>query len=109
MLALLRIEVSPRDAGAHLVGSFSPHPSVWTGLMFARLSLGLVLLFALLFAGAQAMMGASTWPLWIAGGMALGQLAIWWASQVGQRLARAQMEALRGELDRAIAGWPLVG
>lgn len=97
----LTVDVTSRRGGALLVGRFSPHPSVWTGFAFGYLTLGVVCLFSLVFAGALAMMGGEPWTLWISGATALALGGMWWASQVGQRLAHAQMAQLRGELERA--------
>jgi uncharacterized membrane protein YedE/YeeE len=99
----LTIEIDPRGDGAHVSATFSPHPSVWTGYMFGYLALGIVLLFSLLFAAAVVMMdGGMPWSLWVAGGAVAGMLAMWWASVLGQRLAAAQMDELRGALTHAI-------
>lgn len=99
----LTVEVSPREGGASLFARFSPHPSVWTLFAFSYIALSAVLLFSLCFAAALAMSGGSPWALFASGGTALVMLALWWISQVGQRLARGQMEALRADLEGAIA------
>lgn len=101
----LTVELSPRDGGTHLHGTFSPHPSVWTGFAFAYLALGAICAVALVLAGSAALLpdSSQTWALWLAGGAALAMLAMFWASHLGQRLAAAQMELLRRELDDAIA------
>ena len=97
----LTVDVTARNGGSQLVARFSPHPSVWTGFAFGYLTLGIVCLFSLVFAGALAMTGNDPWSLWISGGTALALGGMWWASQLGQRLAYAQMELLRGEFERA--------
>ncbi len=101
----LTVELTPRDGTTHLHAMFSPHPSVWTGFAFAYLVLGAVGAVALVIAGSAAMLPDSDqgWALWLAGGAALAMVAMWTASQLGQRRARDQMATLRGELDRAIA------
>lgn len=99
----LTIDITARDGGAHLFARFGPHPSVWTGFAFTYLTLGLGLVFSLVFAGAQAMVGGGLWSLAISGGVLVAAAGMWTASRVGLRLARDQMEAVRHELDRAIA------
>ena len=100
----LTIEVEPHASAARVSALFSPHPSLWTGYMFGYLSLGVIAMFSLIFAGSVAMTGGSSWwTLWIAGGAILGAIGMWWASVVGQRLAAAQMDELHAALDRAIA------
>lgn len=100
----LTVELSPRGDATHVLARFSPHPSVWTGFAFGYLTLGVVFAVALVIAGSAALLpgGGQSWALWVAGGAALVMAGMWWASQIGQRLARAQMDTLRDELDRAI-------
>jgi hypothetical protein len=98
----LTVDVTSRPGGSQLVARFSPHPSVWTGFAFGYLTLGVACMFSLVFAGALAMMGGEPWTLWISGGTALALVGMWWASQIGQRLAHVQMELLRRELERAV-------
>lgn len=101
----LTIDLSPRGDGTHLFARFSPHPSVWTGFAFGYLGLGLVLLVSLVIAASSALVPDSgqAWALWVSLGAALAMAGMWWASQLGQRLAHGQMEELRQALDRAIA------
>lgn len=98
----LAIEVSPKQAGTHVFARFSPHPSVWTGFAFGYITFGALLMFSLVFAGAQAMTGGQPWGLWGSVGAALALGGMWWASQIGQRLAHTQMDTLHAELERAI-------
>ena len=98
----LTIEVSPAGTGAHLFARFGPHPTVWTGFAFFYLVLSVTFLFCLAFAAALITTGAQPWSLGISAGALLAMLAMWWISQVGQRLARDQMEALRTELLEAV-------
>ena len=97
----LMIDVSPRDGGTHLFARFSPHPSVWTGFAFGYLTVGVVFVFSLIFAGALAMIGGDPWTLKISAASLVVLGAMWWLSNLGQRLARTQMDALREELERA--------
>lgn len=100
----LTVELTPRDGQTHLHAQFSPHPSVWTGFAFAYLILGALCAVSLVFAGSAALLpnSSQTWALWVAGGAALVLVGMWWASQIGQRLASSQMDTLRRELDEAI-------
>jgi hypothetical protein len=105
----LTIEVEPRaPTSARVSAMFSPHPSVWTGYLFGYLALAVVLLFSLIYAAAIAMSGdgGAPWSLWIGGGAIVAMLGMWYASVVGQRLARAQMDALQGALAEVLAHAP---
>lgn len=104
----LTIEVTPLERGAHVVGKFSPHPSVWTGFTFGYLGLLIVIVLSLVVAGSSWLVPGSnqSWSLWVAGGAVIAMVGMWWASQVGQRLARDQMEQLHAALSRALADAP---
>lgn len=98
----LNVEVTPREGGAHLFARFSPHPSVWTMFAFAYLAMTTLLLLSLCFAAALSMSGSAPWGLAVSAGAVVVMLLLWAASQVGQRLAHAQMVQLRLALDEAV-------
>lgn len=98
----LTIEVSPEGTGSHLRARFAPHPTVWTGFAFLYLALSLACVFCLAFAVALVTTGAQPWSLSISAASLVLMLLMWWLSQVGQRLARDQMETLRRELMDAL-------
>ncbi len=100
----LNVELTPRGKGCVLSGRFSPHPSVWTGLMMAYLALAVLAFFALIFAAALSLSGGSPWTLGLAGLCVAIMVLLWWGSQVGQRLAQDQMTALQAALELAVAG-----
>jgi len=101
----LTLDVTATEHGSHVHAKFSPHPSVWTGFAFGYLILTVVCLVALVIAATSMLVPGSgqAWALWLAGGAAVAMTGMWWASLFGQRLARAQMEDLRREIDRALA------
>jgi len=99
----LTIDITPREAGAHVFARFGPHPSLWTGFAFGYLTVGLSLLFSLIFAGVLATLGGDLWPLKISAVALVVLGAMWWSARIGQRLAQGQMRALSDELDRALA------
>ncbi len=99
----LTIDIAPSDAGTRLFARFSPHPSVWTGFAFGYLTTSVGLVLSLIFAGAKAMVGGDPWPFAISAAAVLVLAAMWSAARLGQRLAQAQMSALRDELERAVA------
>lgn len=82
-----------------LVGRFAPHPSVWTWYLFCSFGLGFALLVGLSLAYAQWATEATPWGLMsvpiclILGG------ALFFASQVGQRLGAEQMDHLSAALE----------
>ncbi len=98
----LTVEVTPKDTGAHLFARFGPHPTVWTGFAFGYLALSVALIFSLAFAAALFITKAEPWSLTISAASLALMLVMGWISQVGQRLARGQMETLRAELLAAV-------
>lgn len=78
----------------NVIARFSPHPSIWTGIMLAYLSLVVLTFFTLILGYSQQLAQQPSWgyylvPVWAAVGIAL-----WAMSQVGQRLATQEMEGL---------------
>jgi len=98
----LTVEVTPKDTGAHLFARFGPHPTVWTGFAFGYLALSVALIFSLAFAAALFITKAEPWSLTISAASLALMLVMGWISQVGQRLARGKMAALRAELLAAV-------
>ncbi len=85
------------DAGgaATVRGRFMPHPNIWTAYMAAYFGLVTFGLFAACFAYAQWVTESSPTALWGVGLSVVVTVAVWWSAQVGQRLARGQMEQLK--------------
>jgi hypothetical protein len=101
----LDIDVEPRDAGTHVFARFGPHPSVWTGFAFAYLTLAVGFVVALVVAGSGTLVrgGGQPWALWLAAILAALAGGLWGLAQLGQRLGRDQVQAIRAEFDRALA------
>ncbi len=89
-------------AGAELRGRFTPHPSIWTGFAFGYLSLIVLALFAFMWGLSQWLIDQRPTVLWAALACCVVMGLMWWSAQVGQKLARVQMEALRKAVDGAI-------
>jgi hypothetical protein len=98
----LNLDVRDSDNGKLLHGRFSPHPSIWTGFMFAYLALAVFSFFSLILGLSQQMASESPWgygliPLWMS--IALG---LWLASQAGQRFAEEEMKMLRQVIEDVV-------
>ncbi len=99
----LMLDIAQHDGGTHLHGRFSPHPSVWTGYAFCYLTLTAIGFFSLIFAWASQLSGSGRPSVGlIAPVCALIAFAMWWVSQVGQRLARDEMVLLRACVDAGL-------
>ncbi len=91
----LHLEVRETADGNEIFGRFSPHPSIWTGFMFAYLSLAVIVFFAFIVLMAQLMVKQTPWgalPIPVCGFFAL---ALWIASQAGQKLAWVEMASMK--------------
>ncbi len=97
----LHVDVRPGDepdGGSDLVCRFSPHPSVWTGVMLAELALLSTVFFAAFFAVGQHVADQPAWAWWIALGALIASVALWAGARLGQRLASDQMRSLLDEI-----------
>lgn len=98
----LHLEVRESESGSLVAGRFSPHPSIWTGFMFAYLSLGVLIFFSAIFGFSQQMANQSPYayyaiPVWI-----FIAIALWLASQTGQKLALDEMKLLKGTIEHSL-------
>jgi hypothetical protein len=98
----LQVSILPHERGTQLFGRFSPRPAVWTAFALSYLFLACVAFFSCMFGLSQLILRQHAWGFWIALGATLVFTVMWWASQVGQRLADQQMHALRETFDRVI-------
>lgn len=95
-----QIDVPEED---NVVARFSPHPSIWTGFMMTYLSLVVLLFFSLVLGYSQQLAQQAPWgyyliPLWL-----LVAVALWAASQVGQRLAINEMRQMITVIENCLA------
>jgi len=92
---ILNLEFRQSDSANEMLGRFSPHPSIWTGFMFAYLSLSVLIFFSVILGLSQQLMGHSAWGYllllpWIAIAAVL-----WLVSQTGQKLSSEEMQMLK--------------
>ena len=100
----LTMETVATDTGSVLHARFSPKPSVWTGFMFAYISLFTAGCFGLMFAASLAVIGRPVWLALMLGSASFAAaIAMYAAAQVGQRLAHDQMSELRDLVHAALA------
>ena len=76
-------------------GRFMPHPNIWTAYMAGYFGLATFSTFAAIYGYAQWSMDQPPTGLWGVGLGVLITVGVWWSAQVGQKLARGQMGALR--------------
>ena len=97
-------EKSDTGGAATVRGRFMPHPTIWTGYVAGYFGLVTFALFAACFAYAQWVTESPPTALWGVGLSVVATVAVWWSAQVGQRLARGQMEVLREVVGEALEG-----
>lgn len=98
----LTVEYEAVERGTRIHGRFSPHPNVWTCFALTYLALGTILFFAIMWAGAQAMLDRAPTALWVTPACLLIAGIMFWSSQIGQKLARTQMDRLREVLEKSV-------
>ena len=101
-------EEEESEAGGELTvrGRFMPHPNIWTAYMAGYFGLVSFAMFAACFAYAQWVTESPPTALWGVGLSVVATVAVWWSAQVGQRLARGQMEVLRGAINQILDSAP---
>lgn len=87
--------------GCVVRGRFTPHPAIWTGYMLAYLALTTLIIFAGVFGYAQHTLERTPTALLVVPACLVVAGAMWVASLIGQRLARAQIATLTGALRAA--------
>lgn len=94
----LTLDVREEDGRAVLHGRFNPSAGIWTGYMMTYLSLVTIILGASMWGLAEVILDRTPWALaFIPACVVVGAL-MFWASAVGQRLARPEMGAMHGAL-----------
>jgi len=89
-------------SATRIEGRFSPSPALWTGFMMIWIALGTLAFFVIIFALAQWTMDQPPSALILFALLAPLALALYWVSQVGQRLAHSQMQGLYDTLTDAL-------
>lgn len=75
-------------------GYISPNPSVWAFFIFSYVGFGLLFLGSLVYGTSQMMLDQPTQMMWYVLGSLLGMVAVFIASQIGQRLGEEQTNLL---------------
>lgn len=99
----LQVSIHPREQGTHLFGRFGPRPAVWSAFLLSYLFCACVGFFSLMWALSQMVLGGRPWAGWITLGAVTVAGLLWWASQIGKRLADEQMATLRRAFDQAVS------
>ncbi len=99
----LSMEASEHENRTVLHGRFSPKPTIWTGFMLSYIALTTAGCFGLMFGGSQMIVGHSpALAFMLTVFFLLAALGMYLASQVGQKLAQAQIEELHALILEAL-------
>jgi hypothetical protein len=98
----LSVTADHQDGGAVLRGRFAPHPNVWTFYLFLAFGLGFALLVGTTWGYAQWATETTPWALIAVPLVMVFGVALYVASQLGQRLGAEQMTQLRAALEELI-------
>lgn len=91
------------ESGATRIhGTYGPEIEVWSVFLYGYLISGLVGMFAGILGGAQLVIGASPWGLWVTAGAAVVAAALYVAAQFGQKLGAWQTFQLHQAYEHAI-------
>ena len=91
----LHLDVRKSEQGINLIGRFSPHPTVWTAIIFANLGLSVLFFFSLVAGVSQQLADELAWGYYVAPVWLLIAGLLFVSAQVGQRLAHDEMESLK--------------
>lgn len=101
----LYLDIHPHPEGTsatEVLCRFAPHPSVWTAFAFSYLVLTVGVLAGLVGGAAQLMLGRTPQAAWLIPACLAMGLVLFGLARAGQRLAAAQMQALRDQLRAAL-------
>ena len=98
----LSVTADEAAGGTVLRGRFAPHPNVWTFYLFLAFGLGFALLVGTTWGYAQWATETTPWALIIVPLVMVLGIALYLASQIGQRLGSEQMIRLRAALEELI-------
>lgn len=91
-----------RQVAHVLFGRFSPHPTIWTGFMFSWLGLTVLTFFSAIFGCSQQLAGERPWGYWLIPAWILLAVTLWFAAQIGQRLAHVQLVELKQAVEESL-------
>jgi hypothetical protein len=98
----MHLEIRNDDQHRIISGRFSPHPSIWTGFMFAFGAIACLTFFAAMFGVSQQLSGQTPWAYYAIPLCLLVATVLWFVSKTGQTLARDEMERMRSRIESCL-------
>ena len=98
----MNLEIRETGEGSEIFGRFSPHPSIWTAIMFSYLAIATICFFAIMFGISQQLAGQSPWAYVVIPIGLIIAAVLWLASKAGQRLAVDEMQQMRSIVESCV-------
>lgn len=88
------------DEAENVFARFSPNPSIWTGFVMAYLAMVVLTFFSIILGVSQQLAQQIPWGYYCLPAWPLISLGLWWASKIGQHLAKDEMELMKSLVER---------
>ena len=98
----MHLDIRETESGRHVFGRFSPHPSIWTAIMFTYLAIAAIVSFALMFGISQQLSGQPAWAYYVIPIGLIVALILWLAAKAGQKLAEDQMQEMKTRIENCL-------
>jgi hypothetical protein len=103
---VMNLEVLETNGRTVAAGRFNPSNGIWAGFMLTALALATIAIGASMWGTAELILGRTPWSLALIPACLVVGGVMFWASALGQRIARPEMEgmktAVRGVLGAAV-------
>lgn len=100
----MNLEVRSTESKREVFVRFSPHPNIWTGFMFCYFAIAFLIFFATMFGMSQQLVKQTAWAYGLIPVGLVIALGLWSASQIGQKLAHAEMRQMKSAIQKCITG-----
>ena len=98
----MHLEIRQEEDHRIVEGRFSPHPSIWTGVIFSFLAIACLSFFAVILGMSQQLMGQTPWAYGLILVGICAAVSLWFFSKTGQKLAQEEMEEMRSRIERSL-------
>jgi hypothetical protein len=95
---VLNLDLREENGVSLVAGRFNPSNGIWAGYMLTYLALATIAIGAAMWGTAELLLGRTPWSMLFIPACLVVAGLMFWASAVGQRIARPEMAAMRGEV-----------
>lgn len=83
-------------------GTYGPNTNVWAAFLYGYMLVGSVGLFSSMLGACQVSLGMPAWGLWVAAGMLLIAIGMYFSAQFGQKIGAQQTFTLHRIYEEAV-------